>query len=596
MTNVQYWIAHCCRRMNRGLILKVTAEWLAIWLCLFGTVTLLTKVVWPVFWPQVLWLGLTVVPVLVFSVRSALRNRYTMSDGAAFLDGRLRAGGLLMTVAEKHDGEWRKSLPREEFLWQSALPKVRPVRFARVVVLPLLFAVIALLLPVRSRPSHAATTTRRPLPAVEELPELLAELKKADILDAGESAYLQEEIDKLVKSTAKAPPTAETWRKIDSLRVRLNNRLETEARIIDRGRKAVRKLARAGKNGIPPLTKPQRRQLEQDISAALKRVRDTGKLDPKSKSVIGKSAKKNTEKKTSSKTGGTAVRKKNQKPSKTAGKQTPSKKQPSGITGTNKNPQNKTGNGSKKTGKTEIPAKTKQTKSKQSSGGNVAKKNTPGTKRKSPAKVGQKSPQGKKRPAAAGKQKSPAGKQQIPDLSKLPDVAKLLKMVENMPPEMRERLMQEVMRMAKSGQFRIPDDPAVRQMLMKQVRRLLEKDGILLEKLRKRFGHIARDFPVRPQLPKHNAGSGSGPRGDKNKPSVSFRDIILPPNLLGKPRPDPDSVSLRKPVVAPYRPTAKSAPKAVTDSGNAKWRALRRRVRPRNRNLVYRYFFGKPEK
>jgi hypothetical protein len=573
MTDLQLWIDRCRKRLNRGLALKVTAEWLAVWLCAFGTLLLVTKVAWPALWPRVLWLGLTVIPVVGLAVRRALRDRFTASDGSALLDRRLKANGLLMAVAEKPGDRWRDRLPREHVVWTAALPKLRPARFARVVVLPLAFAVVALLLPARRMPTSAAAT-RRTLPAMQELPEMLAELKRAQVLDADEAAFLQEEIGKLVESTANAPPTPETWRKIDALRARLNDRLDRETRTLEKGRQAARKLAQAGRNGVPPLTNEQRRQLEKDLADALKRTRQakaaaskTGEKQPSPQSKTRKSQNPSIPPKTTAKTPGTGP-----------GKESPI---PPG-----KNPA------------ANVPV------------ARVSRGKAPAAKKsQSAALPKQLAKSGKKQPRQSGK-KLPAF-----DPSLLRDLAKVARMVENLPPELQEKLKQEVMRMIQSGRLRIPDDPAVRDMLMKQARQMLERDGKRLEELRKRFGHLAGNLEqwkkLQPpetdsssagrqtggKLPGHAAGkqpkAGSGKHAAG---SVSFRDVVLPPGLLDKPRIDPDSVSGKRPSVSAFQPTVPDGPQATDDPAGEKWRALRRRVRPRNRKLVYKYFYGKDEK
>jgi hypothetical protein len=598
MTNLQHWIDRCCRRLNRGVVLKVTAEWLAVWLCAFGTLLLVTKVAWPALWPHVLWLGLSLVPVVGFAVQRAFRDRYSSTDGAALLDRRMNAGGLLMAVAERPNGRWRQQLPQEEAVWSLALPTVRPVRFARVVALPLAFAVVALLLPARQIPTSAATSGGT-LPAVQELPEMLAELKQAEVLDADEAAFLQEEIDKLVESTSKAPPTPETWRKIDALRARLNDRLDRETRTIEKGRRAAEKLANAGKNGVPPLTKEQRRQLEKDLADALKRTRQAKKSATAKAAKPGAAAKSKTppqpkgkklpETKTFAKTAGASPGKKTptpmpkieQQPGKSPGKKAGAK-----------STDGKTSTKSPADGAQPVKLPSGKSKKKQSPAGKLPKQDSKSSKKQEPS--------GKKLPGF--------------DPSSLRDLAKVAKMVENLPPEMQEKLRQEVMRMIRSGRIEIPQDPAVREMLMKQARQMLEQDGRRLEELRKRFGHLAGDpeqwKKLAPSSPTprdspsagktgngagadKTAGKQSGSSGERTRGSASFRDVVLPPGLLDKPRTDPDSVSGRRPTVAPFQPSDPPGPKTVDDPAGARWRALRRKVRPRNRELVYKYFYGK---
>lgn len=564
MPDIEHWIDRCCRQLNRGAVLKVVAEWMAVWFCGFGTLLLAAKFGWPIFWPHAAWLGLTAIPVLFLAIRRGMRNRYSRVEGAALLDGTLHAGGLLMAVSERQDGEWRRWLPADEVVWNEALPKLRPVRFARLLALPVAFALVALLLPPRPTPTKAAGP-HKPLPAVDELPQMLEELKQADVLDPAEYEFLSEEISKVVKSTEKSPPTPEHWRKIDALRTRMTNRLEEHVRVLEKGRQAANKLAAAAEPGAPPLTAEQRRQFQKDLEEALKRL-PRGNRPASGKRRAGR-------------------------PDAVAAK-----------------------TGARKTGapqKTPVPAKT---------GIKVAAGKT-GAQRK-----GTKVP-GKTFPKVAGKTtskqpgakppKTPGGPQpkspfKLPQLDNLPDLELAMKMFGKLPPEMQDQLMRQAMRMLQQGGVELPKDPETQRRLMEQARKLLTTHRDELEKLRRQFEQMAgnTDLVRRFPLPKEGSNGGVNPGGnpqagsktgqDGNPPpkrsAVSFRDVVLPPGLLDKARRQTDDVTGKAPAVKPFQPTTPGKKTAGDTTANPQWRALQRKVRPRHRGLVYRYFFEKREK
>ncbi|MFQ5734061.1 MAG: hypothetical protein ACE5KM_19150 [Planctomycetaceae bacterium] len=562
MPNIEYWIGRCCRQLNRGAMLKVAAEWLAVWFCAFGTLMLAAKFAWPVLWPHAAWLGLTAIPVLGLAVRRGCRDRYSPTEGAALLDGNLNSGGLLMAVAEKRDAQWRRSLPADDVVWTRALPKLRPVRFARLLALPVVFAVVALLLPPRPTPSNAAARLK-PLPAVDELPDMLEQLKQADVLDPAEYEFLNEEISKLVKSTKKSPPTPEHWRKIDALRTRMNNRLEGQVRILEKGRQAADKLAAAGKPDAPPLTAAQRRRLEKDFAEAVKRL-PSGKVKP-------------------------------------VGKQPANRKLPAvAKTGEQKSPQPKKTGGKVPPKKTTVNGKRPK----------VPGKTIPGA----VGKTGPKRPGGKPRKSPAGK----ANKQptRLPRLDKLADLKTAMKIFQKLPPAVQQQLMRRAMRMLERGGFQLPRDPETRRKLMQEAQKLLTTHRDDLEKLRRRFEqttgntNLDRRLPLSQHGNRSNGNGGANP-GGKSAPgakpdpdgktpkrnTVSFRDVVLPPGLLDKARPQTDDVTGKTPAVKPFQPTVK--PKRTggdTTTSNPQWRALRRKVRPRHRDLIYRYFFEKADK
>lgn len=615
MIDVRSWIHRCCQRLNRGVVLKVAAEWLALWLCLFGAVVIVVKRVWPELWPHMLWAGLTAIPVLYFARRRALQQRFLASDGAALLDDRLGTRGLLMTVAERHDPQWGRQLPADEAVWAAALPRVRPVRFAKIVVLPAVFLGIALTLPAKERPRDGGGRRQRPrLKAVTQLPQMLEELKKADVLDPEEHRFLKEEVDKIVEETSKAPPNTEQWRKIDELRARLQQRLAAEARTLKTGRQAVERLAQAEKSERN-LTQAELKQLEKDLNTALARLGKRQGLPsaspkqtaPKQKSPTqpGKLPTAKDSTKVAGKTPPAAKKKDNQKPPSKQPPKTAAKKQSSAKGGKKKDGPEKVA--TKADGKQQTKKAASNSDSKQPTGKKIAK----GNGRKTPSTVGGKTPQPKKQ---AGKKQSPtkqvAGKQPKPKqkaspkslprgVDQIPDLAKLLEMVDKIPPEMQQEIQRRLMQMAQSGELRIPDDPELRRRLMQQARKLLEQNADKLDELRRRFGKVAENLPQRrrdtksrqPDKVPGGVGQpvpGQLPSGKSQSSKTAFRDIVLPPGFADQKQTQLDRVVGKTPKVEKVRPSVVGNGNEKIDSSN--WQTWKRKYPPRYRALLRKYF------
>ena len=640
MIDVRSRISDCCRRLNRGVVLKVAAEWLAVWLCVFGTVVIVAKRAWPGLWPGILWAAISVIPVLVLSRRRALERRFLAGDGAALLDDRLGAHGLLMTVAERPDSSWRQHLPADEMSWAQAMPRLRPIRFAKVVWLPAIFLGIALTLPAKEAPLDPAKKNRPRLKAVTQLPQMLEELKKADVLEAREHKFLKEEIDKIVEQTKKAPPNAEQWRKIDELRARLAQRLNAASRKAKKGKQAAERLANAAKSPDKKLTKRELKQLEQDLQNALARMAKkkgvqpspkktgtaktpaaktqaaktpgsakTGKItsgktqQPMTKTVAGNTPMRKTTRKTASptKTGKTTPRKTGSKVAKAAVKKTPGIKN-SGVGKTKAIA--KTG-GQPRTGT--MAGKTKSGGRKTIAGRKTASKTQSGLKtpvRKTGVKTGiaktpvaQKSPAKKSPGKKSAKQKQPF---RMPNLDQLPDITKLLELASKLPPSMQQQIEKQIekrlMQMARDGQLKLPEDPEMRRRLMQQAMKLLQNNADKLDELQKRFGHLARKLPRRPRgRDPRNGGTGSGGKtnaksggGKSARSRVAFRDVVLPPGFEDRQKAARQKVTGRAPNVAPVKPSFPEA--GNTDSDPSHWQSWKRNYPPRYRSLLRKYF------
>lgn len=638
MIDIRSRISDCCRRLNRGVVLKVAAEWLAVWLCVFGTVVIVAKRAWPGLWPGILWAAISVIPVLVLARRRALEQRFLAGDGAALLDDRLGTHGLLMTVAERPDSSWRRHLPADEMSWASAMPRVRPFRFAKVVLLPAIFLMIALSLPAKEAPLNSSRKDRPRLKAVTQLPQMLEELKKADVLEAEEHKFLKEEIDKIVEQTKKAPPNAEQWRKIDELRARLAQRLDTASRKAKKGKQAAERLADAAKSPNKKLTKRELKQLEQDLQNALARLAKRKGLQPGPKKTgLAKTVPAKTKvakTRVGAKTGKTTSIKTQTPTAKTgAGKRQTSKKtrKTASAMKTAKTTTRKTGSRTAKTGSRKTPVVKKSgirksktvaktgghprtgTKTGQTNTGTGRKtivgrktisKTQPGpklptVKTKTGLKTGvAKTQAARKSPAQkSAKQKRPI---KMPNLDQLPDISKLLEMASKLPPAMQQQIQKQIeqrlMQMARDGQLKLPKDPELRRKLMEQAKKLLENNADKLDELQKRFGHLARNLPRTPRgRDARNGGAGSNGKtsaksggGKRPKSRIAFRDVVLPPGFEDRQNAARQKVTGRAPNVAPVKPSFPQA--GNNDSDPSHWQSWKRNYPPRYRSLLRKYF------
>lgn len=624
MTDVSNWIDRCCRRLNRGVVLRGVADWLAVWLCVFGTLVLVVKFAFPALWPGALWAAATLPLVLGLAARNALRQRFLASDGAALLDRRLGANGLVMTVAERGDGAWRGSLPRDEHVWLNALPKLRPVRFARMISLPLLFVGVALLLPRRAepKPSHAS-----PGPALPSFAELPADVQAA--ADAGlfedptEYNRRVEEAEQLKNGTTGAPPTAGQYQQQEAIRTRIQNLAAKQLRDAERGRKAARELAAAAKNPDKPLSKARREQLERDVAAAVQRAAER-------KQRAAAHAERNTPReKRREATNGNSGNSERPAASATA------KKSPSAASPLEKTAEPDPAKPAEKKDEKTL-AKDDEENLGTMTGEKIAK--TPGTGRGSTkngstkngstgkgseqpeqtaGKTGNRKPDGPsfgnaprpKNPPGAGTAKAPP---KTP-AGQVPDLKQLLELAAKMPPE----AQRELMRMAQSGRFRMPENPEARRLLMEQAGQMLAEDAERLAELQQQLSGLARNFgrfggnppernrgrSGREQIRREWSGgatSGSAPReGSRTPPTddgrqtlerkfANFREVVLPPGVFDKPRNEISKTTGRAPAVNPVKPSVAAPSK--TDSAGSESRAFRRSIRPRYRQLVRQYF------
>ncbi len=277
--SMNHWINKHLSRLQFGLFLERAAEWLTGYLFIFGTAVLLVKRLMPQFWPHVLWLGVGVVPVAWFAWKLSRKSAYQREDSVTMLDNELNAGGLLMTLSEAPDDQWEKQLPRVEHIWKESLPRIRPVRFTKFLILPMLFALGSSLIPLKVATPEAIIPHAVSRDAARQLEEMLVALEEENVLEEEEKKELREEIKKLAEETKNQPLTHEKWETVDSLQQRLQMRLETRRMQVAKAKSAAAKLARAGRSEVP-LSLEETQKLEKELMAALQKL---AKKNPLSK-------------------------------------------------------------------------------------------------------------------------------------------------------------------------------------------------------------------------------------------------------------------------------------------------------------------------
>jgi len=298
MSQFDHWIERLARRVRWGEFLHRAANWLAVYLMVTGGVVLAAKLLVPrETWPGPLggeyaaavgWLlvicGLGAAVPLLISWRRSAQSRLSRTDLVAWLDRRLGAGGLLMTLSETPDvtdvtetsdasGLWSAKLPGHEAAWRMSMPLVRPTRFTRYLAVPLLFAMIACAVPWRTAYSSSTLRDTVGQRETQQLVQLLEELKQAGVLEEKEQEKLDEEIRKLAEDTRRSPLTHEKWETVDSLREQMQMRLDSRSRSLDKALAAVESLESAefdAKGELTNLDQQYSEQLLEDIRDALK--------------------------------------------------------------------------------------------------------------------------------------------------------------------------------------------------------------------------------------------------------------------------------------------------------------------------------------
>lgn len=275
MPDPDSFVARLRRRLFVGEFLRGAAGWIAGFLVAFGTAVLAVKLFAPRYVPEVYWAGLVVLPVLGVVAWRASKRVPPDREAVALLDSRLEAGGLLMTLAERPDLRWRERLPAAE-KWTAALPKVRPVRFAKAVAVPALFAAGAGFVPVREEPPPAPHATAGG-DAAAELASTFELLERADALDEKTRATIKQELGQLAEEAADKPLTHEKWETVDALMERMKSGFEATAMSVLKGRAAAAALSATA--GGEPLTAERAEQLSEELVEALETLRKNGAFD-----------------------------------------------------------------------------------------------------------------------------------------------------------------------------------------------------------------------------------------------------------------------------------------------------------------------------
>lgn len=271
MTSMDRWIDKHQRRLTLGQLLERSAEYLALFLFVFGSAVLAVKLLFPSGWPHVLWLALGAVPVAGVAWWLVQRERFTRLEAVAMLDRKLNAGGLLMTLNESPDEVWAERLPHLESEWRDSLPRVRPVRFARYLSLPLLFAFAACFVPLREAQPHPIVPNLAGQQASQELAELLEVVEEAPVLEEEEKQELREEIEALIEETEQTPLTHEKWETVDALRERLKMQVDAASVTASNAHNAVASLSDGAE-----MSPERMAQLEQDVLDALEKMAAAG--------------------------------------------------------------------------------------------------------------------------------------------------------------------------------------------------------------------------------------------------------------------------------------------------------------------------------
>jgi len=255
------------------------ADWLAALLIGLGGAVLLVKLLWPAFWPEVLWLTTAAVPIGVAAWTSSRRRQWSVRETVALLDTRLKAGGLLMTLAEVPSASWQGRLPQPEERWRAGLPRWRPVRWIRRLALPIVFAVGACFAPLRQASPTLLLQSTAGQQASQRLIELLEQMEESPLVEKEAERELREQIEQLAEQTRREPLSREKWEALDALQERLRNRLDSTSRNLDRLRSSTAALstAAAGEAGTE-LTRQQRQQLERDVLKTLEQLGRSGRL------------------------------------------------------------------------------------------------------------------------------------------------------------------------------------------------------------------------------------------------------------------------------------------------------------------------------
>lgn len=277
MTTLELWINRHHRRLAFGLFLERAGEWLAVFLLLFGAAVLTAKLFLPDFWPEVLWLLTLVVPILLLAGRFAMKASFSRTESVALLDRQLKAGGLVMALAESDDPAWHGKLPKTPELWRRKLPAIWPVRFFRLVGWPAVFVLGALLIPLRNPQSSMGFSPAVGQQATRQLDNMIGLLEASRVLSPEETTELKQVVELLSKETESAPLTSEKWETIDHLRKTLTEKLTTDETTLAQASAIVSKVLETDNGQLEELLSNNNVDFAK-VSEVLKTLNDKGAL------------------------------------------------------------------------------------------------------------------------------------------------------------------------------------------------------------------------------------------------------------------------------------------------------------------------------
>jgi hypothetical protein len=249
----ELWTRKYLFRLQMGQFLQRAADGMAAFLLGFGTLVLVSKLLFPMLWPHVTWLGLGAIPVLILAWQRSRQEAFTLTESVAYLDRKLNAGGLLMTLSEAPDEQWQQQLPQIEARWRNSLPRYRPLRFTKLVGLPFLFCLACGLVPLREDSVLEALNRQTVAEQnVEELKAMMEKLTQEEILKEDERKQFEQELQQLL-DIKQDPLTHAKWETVDALRQKMQLRIDQSVMSVAKAMSAAQTLSRAGDgDGLTP--------------------------------------------------------------------------------------------------------------------------------------------------------------------------------------------------------------------------------------------------------------------------------------------------------------------------------------------------------
>lgn len=160
-----------------------------------------------------------------------------------------------------------------------------------------------------------------------------------------------------------------------------------------------------------------------------------------------------------------------------------------------------------------------------------------------------------------------------------------------------EGLQGKLGELAQGGKFALPKDPGQRDALLAELREHLDREAQRLAALQQQHGQEGQCQNGQCQRP--GRGGVSEGRGDaeltfgdeSNENGTKFKETVLPPGFLDKPRDEVVGVTVALPDVKPTDSVPRNTARgSETTTGNETWS---RNLRPRHRSVVKNYFSEK---